>query len=137
MKKEIDWQICQGLTTRIYRNLQNGTMSLQQKINKSWLVVGHVTNVAIESPKFYISQSGKNRVIRERRKNVHAWAEGKLLGITANSTNLEEIYYCPYSSNNFSWKKTGESIEFTNLLVVIDNQVLCDRVNSIPQLTLF
>lgn len=136
MKKEIDWQICTGLTTRIYRNLNTGTMSLQQKINKSWLVVGHVTNVAIEYPTFHISKAGKNRVIREKRKNVHAWAEGKLIGITADSSNLEEIYYCPYNSDSFSWKKTGESIKSSSLLVVIDNKVLCNR-SITPQITLF
>jgi hypothetical protein len=137
MKREVNWQACTGLTTRIYRNLQNGTMSLQQKIGNSWLVIGHVTNAAIAYPKFYVSQAGRDRVIREKRKSVHAWAEGQLLGVIADSPNLKEIYYCPYSSGRFSWKETGESIESTNLLVVIDNQVLCDRTIHTPQLTLF
>jgi hypothetical protein len=136
-KREIDWNVCTGLTTRIYRNLQTGTMSLQQKVNKSWLVVGHVTNAAIEYPKFYISQSGKLRVIREQRKNVHAWIEGRLIGISADSLRLEEIHYCPYTSDSFSWKKTGKLIESANLFVVIDNQVFCDRTVSTPQLSLF
>jgi hypothetical protein len=137
MNREIDWNVYTGLTTRIYRNLQTGTMSLQQKVNKSWLVVGHVTNAAIEYPKFHISQSGKLRVIREQRKNVHAWIEGRLIGITADSSGLEEIHYCPYTSETFLWKKTGDPIESTSLFVVINNQVFCDRIDSTPQLSLF
>lgn len=136
-KREIDWDLCKGLTTRIYRNLQTGTMSIQQKVDKSWLVVGHLTNAAIEYPKFHISQAGKARVIRDKRKNVHAWAEGRLVGISADSSNLQEVYYCPYNTDQFLWKNTREPIESTSLLVVIDNQVLCDRVNQMPQLTLF
>jgi hypothetical protein len=138
MKREIDWEMCRGLTTRIYRNLQTGTMSLQQKIDKSWLVVGHVTNAVIEYPSFHISQGGKNRVIREKRKNVHAWAVGRLVGVKIDLPNrLEEIYYCPYNTERFAWKKTGEPIESPNLLVVIENRVFCDRVSNPPQLTLF
>jgi hypothetical protein len=137
MRKEIDWQVCKGLSTRIYRNLQTGTMSLQQKIGNSWLVVGHVTNAVIAHPKFHVSQAGRNRVIKEKQKSVHAWAEGKLIGITTDSPNLEEIYYCPYNTDRFAWKQTGEPIESASLLVVIDNQVLCDCTVTTPQLTLF
>ena len=138
MKREIDWNICRGLTTRIYRNLQTGTMSLQQKINKSWLVVGHVTNIVIENPTFYVSQAGKARVIRDKHKNVHAWVEGRLTSVSTDYlSNLREIYYCPYNTERFLWKQTRESIESTDLLVVIDNQVLCSHIVNIPQLSLF
>jgi hypothetical protein len=50
---------------------------------------------------------------------------------------LKEIYYCPYSQAYFSWKETGEQIASADLLVVIDNQVLCSIDTQQPQLTLF
>jgi hypothetical protein len=139
MKKEIDWQVCQGLQTRIYRNLGNGLMSLTQQINKSWLLVGHTNNVAIEYPKFYVSEAGRQRVIREHQKNVHAWATGRLLTIAhrLDLPDLKQIYYCPYTQSHFSWLESGEPIISADLLVVIDNQVFCTSNYQQPQLTLF
>jgi hypothetical protein len=139
MKKEIDWQVCQGLQTRIYRNLGNGLMSLTQQINKSWLLVGHTSNVAIEYPKFYVSEAGRQRVIREHQKNVHAWATGRLLTIAnrLDLPDLKQIYYCPYTQPYFSWLESGEPIISADLLIVIDNQVFCTSNCQEPQLTLF
>jgi hypothetical protein len=139
MKKEIDWQVCQGLQTRIYRNLGNGLMSLTQQINKSWLLVGHTSNVAIEYPKFYVSEAGRQRVIREHQKNVHAWATGRLLTIAyrLDRSDLKQIYYCPYTQPYFSWLDSKEQIVSADLLIVIDNQVFCTSNYQQPQLTLF
>jgi hypothetical protein len=139
MKKEIDWQVCQGLQTRIYRNLGNGLMSLTQQINKSWLLVGHTRDVALQYPKFYVSEAGRQRVIRERQKNVHAWATGRLLTIANrfDRSDLKQIYYCPYTQPYFSWLDSGEQIISADLLIVIDNQVFCTSNYRQPQLTLF
>jgi hypothetical protein len=138
MKNEINWQICQGLQTRIYRNLRTGTMSLQQKFGNSWLVIGHVTNVVIKHPKFYVSEPGRQRVIKERQKNVHAYSTGILVNVALEKLpDLQEIYYCPYAQSYFSWKQTGEPITHADLLVVIDNQVFCPVEVKQPQLSLF
>jgi hypothetical protein len=136
--KDVDWSVCKGLPTRIYRNLLNGKMSLQQQINKSWLVIGHVTDVVISYPKFYVSEPGRQRVIAEKQKNVHAYSSGLLSNVSlAKLPELAEIHYCPYSQSYFSWKESGLPIEHTDLLVVIENKVYCSVVSHPPQLSLF
>jgi hypothetical protein len=138
VKKEIDWQVCQGLQTKIYRNLGNGLMSLTQQINKSWILVGHTDSVAIEYPKFYVSEAGRQRVLKDRRKNVHAWATGRLLPSTGLVLpSLKQVYYCPYTQPNFTWLDSKEPIASADLLVVIDNQVFCASDILKPQLSLF
>jgi hypothetical protein len=138
MKKNIDWQVCRGLPTRCYRNLRTGTMSLQQKVGNSWLVIGHITNIVIKHPKFYVSEPGRQRVIKEKQKNVHAYSTGILVDVAPEKLpNLQEIYYCPYAQSYFSWKHTGEQITSADLLVVIDNQVFCSIEVKQPQLSLF
>mgnify|MGYP000002174594 FL=1 len=138
MKKDIDWQVCRGLPTRCYRNLNTGLMSLTQQIDKSWIVVGHTDNLVIRHPKLYVSQRGRQRVLKDGHKNVHAYAQGVLEDLSLSSLpRLKEIYYCPYSQAYFSWKETGEQIASADLLVVIDNQVLCSIDTQQPQLTLF
>ena len=138
MKKDIDWEICRGLETKVHVNLNNGLMSLTQKVGKSYLVVGHTDNLVLEYPRFYVSDAGRNRVIKEQSKNVHAWAIGRLL--SPNLTNLpplQEIFYCPYTQSHFTWKESREAIITADLFVVIDNQVLCSTSIQQPQLSLF
>jgi hypothetical protein len=138
--KDVDWSVCKGLPTRIYRNLLNGKMSLQQQINKSWLVIGHVTEVVISYPKFYVSEPGRQRVIAEKQKNVHAYSSGTLLdpcSISIPHAELREIYYCPYSQPYFTWKDSNEPLFSADFLVVIDNHVFCTVDRQQPQLSLF
>ena len=138
MTKSIDWQVCPGLLTRCYRNLNTGNMSLTQLINKSWILIGHTDNLAIEYPRFCVSERGRQRVLNEKRKNVHAYCEGLLLSPRLpNLPPLSEIHYCPYSQSYFSWKETGLQLVTADLVVVIDNQVLCSTEIKQPQLSLF
>jgi hypothetical protein len=138
MEKEINWQICKGLPTRIYRNLGNGLMSLTQQIDKRWLLIGHTDNVALEYPKFQVSEAGRQRVIREGRKNVHAFAIGRLaFAERIDRADLKQIYYCPYTQPYFTWLGSNEPVTDAELLVVIDNRVFCTSDYLQPQLTLF
>jgi hypothetical protein len=75
-------------------------MSVQQQINNSWLVVGHVTEAVIRCPKFYVSEAGRQRVIMSGKKNVHAYSYAQISNpnsIALPDGNLREIYYDPYS----------------------------------------
>lgn len=138
--KEIDWKVCAGLPTRIYRNLLNHKMSVQQQINNSWLVVGHVTEAVIRCPKFYVSESGRQRVIMSGKKNVHAYSYGQIANpnsIALPDSNLQEIYYDPYSQSHFIWKESGLPIDNADLLVVIENKVYCTIDRQQNQLSLF
>lgn len=89
MHKELDWDSAIAKKIRIYRNLNNGHMSVQQKVDKRWAVVGHVTDCVVRDVRFHISEAGRQRVIREGCKNVHAWGEGILMG------QLEPDLYAP------------------------------------------
>jgi hypothetical protein len=115
-------------------------MSLQQQINKSWLVIGHVTDAVIKLPQFYVSEPGRQRVITSNQKNVHAYSSGILLdpsSVSISHSELREIYYCPYSQSYFTWKDSNERLSSADFLVVIDNRVFCTIDRQYPQLCLF
>ncbi len=138
--KEVDWQVCSGHPTRIYRNLLNHKMSLQQQIGKSWLVVGHVTEAVIKFPKFYVSEAGRQRVIAAKAKNVHAFGCGVLVepkSVELPESSLREIDYCPYSQAHFTYKDSALSLAAADYLVVIENRVYCTVDRQQPQLSLF
>jgi hypothetical protein len=43
-------------------------------------VVGHVLDAVLLEVRFHISEAGRQRVICDGCKNVHAWGEGMLVG---------------------------------------------------------
>jgi hypothetical protein len=63
----------------VYFNLHKRVFSVKALEGKDkGRVIGHRTSLAIDSPVFKVSEAGRQRVIRERRKNVHAGVVGFL-----------------------------------------------------------
>jgi len=124
--KELDWDLALNQRVRIYRNLNNGRMSLQLKVGKSWKVMGHITDCIISNVIFKVSEAGRLRVIRDGCKNVHAWGEGILIsqfdmGIYASI----DLGYNPYANSTFVERETENAITRCSFLVVRENQVFC------------
>lgn len=71
--KPLDWDTYLNQPVRIYRNLGNGKMSIQAKTAVGWRVVGHVTDCVIRNVSFTVKEPARQRVIRDKQKNVHAW----------------------------------------------------------------
>ena len=81
---------------QIYRNLHNGLLSVRDKNTKR--VLCHAHGILLKDVTFTVSQNGRERVLRERRKNVHAWVEGEILMMQARAYKdrpVPEIEYNP------------------------------------------
>jgi hypothetical protein len=64
---------------RVYRNLHTGTLSMQKRIKgKGWRVVAHPAGVILTDVKFVVNEGGRQRVLKEKKKNVHAYIQGTL-----------------------------------------------------------
>lgn len=66
-----------SMQVEVYRNLHNGKLSVRDAKTKR--VLAHCDEVTLACVAFKVSQAGRERVLREKRKNVHAFARGKLL----------------------------------------------------------
>ena len=64
------------MRVEIYRNLHNGKLSIRDAKTKQ--VIGHAARVYLHQAEFKVSQAGRKRVLREKRKNVHAVVNGVL-----------------------------------------------------------
>ena len=91
-------------------------------------VIAHADYVELANVKFKVSEAGRQRVLREKRKNVHAGAVGVLeswsnskgeylyTGRTLYSQELlteavaEMVSYNPYKGSTFYSKDTGASV---------------------------
>lgn len=96
---------------QVYWNLHKSCYSIQ--CSRTRLVIAHVQDLFLGSVTFKVSEAGRQRVLRERRKNVHAFIQGTILMGDAKTLNLgfyEEISYNPYLGPTFYCKRSQESI---------------------------
>ena len=93
---------------RVYLNLHRNLWSIQVKVGRSWKVVEHASTVALGGVTFKVSEAGRQRVLRTKRKNVHSFATGYLIGTDSEALSfrdswqgLPEVTYHPYKFSTF------------------------------------
>ena len=98
-----------GKKVTVYRNLHKKCYSI--KYNNR--VVAHGTDIAMEGVTFRVQPAGRSRVLREKRKNVHAFVVGTVLAI--GKLFIPTVYQCrvkynPYSAGSFTVVGTENAI---------------------------
>jgi hypothetical protein len=105
----------------VYRNLHKKCYSV--RCEKTKRVVAHVNKIQLYNCLFKVSRAGRERVRRERRKNVHAGVIGEwnedVWGNYDTKTSVK-VTYNPYHNDTFIYKETKQPIE-TALIVELDN----------------
>lgn len=86
----------------IYRNLHTGGFSVKYR----GIVVERATDIVAENVTFKVNEIGRQRVIREKSKNVHAYVVcDKYKVVKSNVDNLQVITYNPYKLDTFTCNK--------------------------------
>ena len=97
----------------IYRNLRTGGFSVKYR----GIVIDHSDSLIASNVEFRVSESGRQRVIYEKRKNVHAYAAAesyrKVQQVKVDK--LEKITYNPYLDKKF--KICSREINTANKIV--------------------
>lgn len=65
-------------TARVYRNLNNGQWSIQQRRDGRWIVVGYAEHIDMVNPVTRQSIAGRDRARRNGVRNVHCMVQGTL-----------------------------------------------------------
>lgn len=98
----------------VYKNLHNDKFSI--RCSKSKLVIAHADDLYLLDVKFIVQQKGRERVLNEKRKNVHAYAKGKLTMAHKPSWEvLAKVNYNPYRFGFFFNAKTKEKVDKSDL----------------------
>jgi len=85
----------------VYFNLHQKLFSVRALTGENaGRVIDHRHFVAIENARFKVQQAGRNKVIREQKKNVHAFVRG-----WADNTlhNINEVKNAPHMFGNVSY----------------------------------
>jgi hypothetical protein len=107
------------MRAEVYKNLHTGTWSVRDLgVGR---VVAHPLAVVIADADFVVRKAGRARVLREKRKNVHAFIRGTILDmyIVDFPDNLEELdkaTYNPYNNETFVDSTTGHPITSSKLV---------------------
>jgi len=104
-----------GEKVMVYYNLHKHTFSIQ----KNGLVVLHVDYVKLKNVEFRVRVGGKEKVRKEKSKNVHAFVIGTLEDFCEypcenipQEPDGEVVTYNPYFFDSFVFKKTKEPVFF-------------------------
>ena len=67
----------------IYRNLHKGKWSIRSldRDDTYGRVIGHASILLMLDCSFTVSEAGRQRVLREKQKNVHAGVRGMISGV--------------------------------------------------------
>jgi hypothetical protein len=110
---------------RIYRNLHKKLYSVQEKVNGRWKVVEHTNNINLINVTFKVSEAGRQRVIKEKRKNVHAAMIGERFPFIPKSfVYRDEVSYNPYKSPYFMAKSEDKPLDKAKYVQIIDGKVI-------------
>ena len=99
----------------VYFNLHKKVWSVRQ----SGRVVEHTKNIMLKDCRFLVSEAGRKRVLREKKKNVHAGVSGYVVDSIPEYKVYSEakITYNPYKHKTFVRKDTGEPIHKAKIVV--------------------
>lgn len=85
----------------VYRNLTKRCWSI--KCRKTNRVIAHADNIHMVNVSFRVSETGRQRVLRERKKYVHAGAVGDCYPFDPSTLSADEVRvsYNPYQNSTF------------------------------------
>jgi hypothetical protein len=103
----------------VYRNLNRPGVVWSVKSNRSGLVVARQGYVMIENAQLVVSQAGRRRVLRDRRKNVHAFVRGTWVrsafdqhvrDFRTMTDGWVRLTYSPYKNHCFVVQTSGRPV---------------------------
>lgn len=114
------------MKVRIYFNLHKKLFSMQHRTPKGWRLWKHVDNVSLHFPEFKVNERRRQIVLRDRRKNVHAFVEGILSApMCVDRDDLTQVSYNPYKGNAFVIKNSGVAVMNGRYLIGTIDSITC------------
>jgi hypothetical protein len=111
-----------GTPVDVYWNLHRDVFSVRSRRREDYgKVIAHVDEFTLWDVKFVVNESGRQRVLAERRKNVHAlvrgyWAQPRPVRGNDEWTAVRyNPYEAPYEAGSFRVRWNSSPITTANL----------------------
>lgn len=100
---------------RVFRNWKHGCYSIMQ----DGAIRASAKQVRLADVEFRVRESGRQRMLRRQRRNVHAFAEGRLVDHAhpEDARDLDALvgrglFYDPYRFSSFVDRDSGQPVTF-------------------------
>ena len=113
----------------VYWNLHKNCFSVRSC--KTGRVIDHVNGINLRDVNYVVRQAGRRKVLKEKKKNVHAFVRGYIydnLISLSKDTEIACATYNPYKYTSFIDKKYGKPIDKS------DYVSLCTGYDGKPQI---
>lgn len=115
---------------RVFRNWKRGCYNLMQ----DGRLVASARQVRIADAEFRVRESGRQRMLRTGRRNVHAWAVGRLVDAvhpdeprTLSRPAGRTVVYRPLETGAFVDVVTGTPVRRAALVQLDEQGVVCSN----------
>ena len=120
MRKRREKSVCNMPLCFVYYNLHKHCWSVKDVATQK--VVAHLHSLVMYNSIPKVSEAGRQRVLRERKKNVHAGFEG-YIDLRDPEWMWEHVHgrpvtYNPYKNTGFVWKDEGELLNTEEYYIV-------------------
>jgi len=102
---------------KVYRNLHKGCWSVKQ----DGLVKAHSDEINLYDCEFLVNEKNRLKVIKEKRKNVHAFVKGYIWNTPLNL--IRQASYNPYARNSFYDKGDSRAIHKAHFVKAINGKL--------------
>lgn len=109
----------------VYFNLHKKCFSVKalQGANKGKVIM-HTDAISIAMPEFKVQEAGRQRVLREKRKNVHAGVVGYIKDQDHIALTDRKVSYNPYKMGSFYTTDDQQPISKGNIAVLrVNNKI--------------
>jgi tyrosine-protein phosphatase YwqE len=112
----------------VYFNLHKKLFSVRSRERSDYgKVIMHVKHLWLKNCQFVVRERGRERVLREKKKNVHAFVRGELEQpfppIIYSLDEPKEVTYNPYRWDTFVEKETQVPIKYAEIVEFFGKKV--------------
>ena len=107
----------------VYKNLNSDCFSVRQ----GGIVRFHTHSICLKDVEYKVSEAGRQRVLREKRKNVHAVVKGTIVHsrevwFEKLPFPMDWVTYNPYKNDSFYVVGDGEKIKESQYADLYNNE---------------
>ena len=103
----------------VYFNLHRQCFSIRQGTR----VVKHANRVCLKDVKYLVQPAGRKKVLKEKKKNVHAGLSGYYVKSVPVPVVSFDVTYNPYKYETFVDKNTEKFVYYADEVLLSHNQV--------------
>lgn len=111
------------MRVEVYYNLHKQCLSYRRPGGR----VQHADSIALRDATFTVQPAGRERVLREGRKNVHAFVRGELVDVDFPYSMADvkaAITYNPFLYDTFVYAGTTEPVRSAERVIIDGNQIM-------------